>query len=631
MNSSVYNAAYFESSLAAWHRLSLPTFAAFLSTAVADTCPQPVLDLGCGVGTYGQILRQYGKAVVGCEGAAEAVTRARATGWYEQVLCLDLETVSAAQLGGPYALVFCTEVIEHLSDERRFCQLLAELVAPGGRLVLTTTTYHFYLFYYLLCAVPRQRDAYRRFLRGCWEDRAADQFVQALWSLTGGHYHGFRAGRLLERLIEGGFRIEHWRYANVQPVVPLAALADPRFQVGPRRWLTPVLAAFGRTINAACRRTNAYGANILVAARKEPACTRKKEEFFLTVEEKKSPVHVPPHVVYLTPTCRPYGGTRIIFQHAEGLQARGYRVTVVGPDPPPDWYPYQITYVQAPLDQPGAIPAADICVGTFWSTVEPAYRSRARHVFHLCQGFEGVHKEYASILERIDAAYRLPIPKILISAHLEPILIQRYGCRCYFLGQAVDSAVFTPGEYHAIANPLRVGVVGPFAVRSKGIPEVLRGLALARQVGYELEVHRASIDPLDETEAQLGVTDCFFHNLDTAGMVAFYRRLDVLFYSSYDEEGFPLPPLEAMACGVPVALTRIRPFAVLPDAAVLRYPPGDPEAVVPVIAALTDSARRKALREAGIACARTYTLDRVLDRLESAFRAEGAPVVTLIR
>jgi glycosyltransferase involved in cell wall biosynthesis len=328
----------------------------------------------------------------------------------------------------------------------------------------------------------------------------------------------------------------------------------------------------------------------------------------------------------LIPTCRPYGGIRVAFQHAEGLLERGYEVTVVGPDPPPDWYPHKITYLQTPIGQPRAVPAADICIGTFWNTIEPAYMSGARHVFHLCQGFEGVHREYAPILEQIDAAYRLPIPKLLVSAHLEPILTERYGCRCYLLGQAVDSTIFAPGEFRAMARPLRVGVVGPFAVRSKGIAEALHGLALARRAGYELEVYHASIDPLDEHEAQLGVTDHFFHHLNTAGMVEFYRRLDAFLYTSYDEEGFPLPPLEAMACGVPVALTTIRPFAVLPDTAVLRYPPGEPEALVPVIAALSNPERRKAMREAGVVCARSYTLGKVLDRLQAAFRAEGAPV-----
>lgn len=337
--------------------------------------------------------------------------------------------------------------------------------------------------------------------------------------------------------------------------------------------------------------------------------------------------HAAPHVVYLTPSSTPYGGIRIIFQHAEGLRSRGYRVTVLGPDPPPQWYPCTISYIQASLEQPGVIPQADICIGTFWTTMKAAYTSGAAHVFHLSQGFEGVHREYAPLLDQIDAAYQLPIPKLLISSHLEQILSKRYGCRCHFIGQAVDSNIFTPGPFRPTASPLHVGVVGPFGVRSKGIVEALRGLALARQAGYVLEVYRASIDPLEESETQVGVTDHFFHHLDTLGMVRFYQNLDVYLHPSHDEEGFPLPPLEAMACGVPVALTTIRPFAVLPDNTVLRYPYGEPKAVVPVIAAMTDPDKRRILREAGLACARSYTLDKVLDRMEAAFAAERAPVV----
>jgi hypothetical protein len=45
-----------------------------------------------------------------------------------------------------------------------------------------------------------------------------------------------------------------------------------------------------------------------------------------------------------------------------------------------------------------------------------------------------------------------------------------------------------------------------------------------------------------------------------------------------------------------------------------------------VIAALTDPDRRQSLREAGLACARAHTIGKVLDRLEAAFAAEGAPI-----
>ncbi|HKV11011.1 MAG TPA: glycosyltransferase family 4 protein [Thermoanaerobaculia bacterium] len=335
----------------------------------------------------------------------------------------------------------------------------------------------------------------------------------------------------------------------------------------------------------------------------------------------------PPTIVYVLPTSQLHGGIRVVFEHAEGLAGRGYDVRVVGPEPAPDWHPVRVPYTQIPLYEPGAIPAADVCIGTFWSTVGPACLSGSRRVFHLCQGFEGVHREYAPILPQIDEVYRLPVPKLLISRHLEPVLSERYGCRCHFIGQALDSQRFSPGPPRSPDSTLRIGVVGPFGIRSKGIPEALRGLRLARERGMPVTVWRASADPLSSPEEEIGVTDRFFHRLDTPGMADFYRSLDAYVYSSYDEEGFPLPPLEAMACGVPVAITEIRPFAVYPQDAALRYPPGEPEALVPVVEQLFDLQKRRALAEAGLAYAQSLTLDKVLDRLEAAFAAEGAAVL----
>jgi glycosyltransferase involved in cell wall biosynthesis len=332
-------------------------------------------------------------------------------------------------------------------------------------------------------------------------------------------------------------------------------------------------------------------------------------------------------LLYLLPTSELYGGIRVVLEHAEGMARRGWAVTVAGPAPAPDWHPLSVPYRQVDLDRPETLPPADVIVATFWTTVSAAHAAAAPQVFHFCQGYEGVHREYAPILPRIDAVYRLPIPKLLISAHLEPVLAERYGCRTYLVGQAIDGALFSPGGFRDQPRPLRVGVVGPFGVRSKGIAELLAGLALARRRGIELEVHRASAEPQTAEEAALGVVDRFEHRLPTAAMPGFYRRLDAYVHPSHDEEGFPLPPLEAMASGVPVAVTAIRSFAVVPDTAVLRYPWGEPSAVPEVVAALADPPTRRRLRAAGLAYAASMTLDRVLDRVEAAFAAEGAPVV----
>lgn len=329
-----------------------------------------------------------------------------------------------------------------------------------------------------------------------------------------------------------------------------------------------------------------------------------------------------PRVVCVLPGTGIYGGVRVVFEIADALLDRGYEVQVVGPEPAPDWHEHRAPYRQVDLAAPGAVPAADICIATFWTTVAAGVASGSTLTFQFCQGFEGVHREYAPLLPRIDATYRLPIPKLVIARHLETVLLERYGIRPHWLGQSIDTDLFRPGELREAAVPLRVGVVGPYGLRPKGIGELLAGLGMARERGLAIEVHHASSDPMQPGEAAMGVTDRFHHHLSTRQMAEFYRGVDVYFHPSHDEEGYPLPPLEAMACGVPVALTTIRSFSHFTDAEVLRFPPGTPEAIPPLVERFLDPDLRRRMRAAGLECARSHTRAKLMDRLEAAFAAE---------
>jgi glycosyltransferase involved in cell wall biosynthesis len=170
-----------------------------------------------------------------------------------------------------------------------------------------------------------------------------------------------------------------------------------------------------------------------------------------------------------------------------------------------------------------------------------------------------------------------------------------------------------------------VGVVGSWAVRPKGIPAALAGLALARQRGLELEVWRASAEPLEAAERALGVTSHYRQRLSTCEMGAFYRQLDALVFPSLDEEGFGLPVLEAMACGLAVAASDIAPLRAVPQDALLRFTPGDPEAVADAVARLLEPSTRRRLASHGRRWATTMTPDRMVDRVLAALVAEGAP------
>ena len=98
------------------------------------------LDLGCGAGAFTAALAEAGTDAVGVEIAEAALARARAAHG-ELVFRL-------ARLDGPlpfgegaFDLVWASEVIEHVADTERWLMEVRRVMAPGGRLLLTTPSH----------------------------------------------------------------------------------------------------------------------------------------------------------------------------------------------------------------------------------------------------------------------------------------------------------------------------------------------------------------------------------------------------------------------------------------------------------------------------------------------------------
>ncbi len=98
-------------------------------------------------------------------------------------------------------------------------------------------------------------------------------------------------------------------------------------------------------------------------------------------------------IAYLLPNTDLHGGNRVPMDQGDELIRRGYEVEIWSPSDPPDWHESTVRFVQADIFG-GELPRPDICIATFWPTVAPACATGASRVFHLCQGFEGMHKEY---------------------------------------------------------------------------------------------------------------------------------------------------------------------------------------------------------------------------------------------
>lgn len=330
---------------------------------------------------------------------------------------------------------------------------------------------------------------------------------------------------------------------------------------------------------------------------------------------------------FVVPTSDLHGGIRIPLELAEWLADSGWVTRVVGPGPRPDWHQTKVPWFSCDLEGSEPVPRADVTIATFHTTVAPALASGSPFTFHLCQGYEGLFNEYADIKDAIDSAYRAPIPKLAVSHYLEAVLAENYpNIICHYIGEAVDPRVFFPLGFRKNATPLRVGLVGTFSARVKGIREGLEGLRLARERGLELEVHRASAEPIQDEEAALGITDKFRHRLPTVSMPGFYADVDVLLFPSTEHEGFGLPVLEAMSCGVPVVHGDIPSLRDLPEGSTIRYPVGDSEALADAVSLLADPEKRRRMRSRGLSAADEFRPHSLVTRFEEALRNEGCPM-----
>jgi 2-polyprenyl-6-hydroxyphenyl methylase / 3-demethylubiquinone-9 3-methyltransferase len=154
-----------------------------------------VLDVGCGGGLLAESLARAGAAVTAIDLAPGMIEVARLHA-AESALEIDYRVCEAGtllpQAAGAFEVITCMEVLEHVPQPDALVETLAQLLAPGGTLILSTLNRNLRSFLtaivggeYLLGLIPRGTHEYERLIRPAELARWARAAGLTLAELTG--------------------------------------------------------------------------------------------------------------------------------------------------------------------------------------------------------------------------------------------------------------------------------------------------------------------------------------------------------------------------------------------------------------------------------------------------------------
>jgi glycosyltransferase involved in cell wall biosynthesis len=350
-----------------------------------------------------------------------------------------------------------------------------------------------------------------------------------------------------------------------------------------------------------------------------------------------------PKITFLLPGSAtvPAGGFKVVYEYANHLVRRGYRVTIVHPATPLgdnpwkvsaktglvyyrrmvdkrylplDWFPLEaaVEALWVPALAERYIPDADILVATSWETAEWAvgYSESKGVKNYLIQHLE----TWGGPASRVLATWKAPMKKIVIARWLLDVATE--------MG---ETAVCIPNGL----DFSRFGIEVPIEARSpshvmmlyhhqdwKGSKDGLEALTIARQRVPEL---RATLFGVPSTIS--GAPSWIeYHHKPSQKHLRFLYNQAAIFIAPNWTEGWGLPQNEAMMCGAALVATDTgghREYAIHEQTALVSDPKDAPALAANVLRLIHDQGLRVKLAKAGGKFLQQFTWKRATDAFEA--------------
>lgn len=334
------------------------------------------------------------------------------------------------------------------------------------------------------------------------------------------------------------------------------------------------------------------------------------------------------------------GGNRIILEHANRLAGRGHLVEIwssVKPEKLPfhcEAPVYHFTDNQFPnssdiavITEEGFVPAI------FQKTLAGKYFFLAQHDMELVAESVG-YKEIQESIKKFFQTSPFKCEIISVSSWVQKRLQDKYHKNSFLIPNGIDIRLFHPTE--PLLKTSEPSLIFCFDDQNwKGAIDALGAISIVKQrikncrviiISAKFPRMGTFIDGKLEEITGFSWPVVYFHRPNQEDLAAIYSSGDVFFSSSW-YEGFGLPGLEAMACGVPVVTTDsggVREYAVPYETAVV-VPPKNPEALAEgILRILSDKPLQEKLVRNGLEkVKKDFSWDPIIERLENLFLGES--------
>jgi glycosyltransferase involved in cell wall biosynthesis len=272
------------------------------------------------------------------------------------------------------------------------------------------------------------------------------------------------------------------------------------------------------------------------------------------------------------------------------------------------------------------MPDCDINVATISYSGYAVSRSQKGVPFHYYMHYEPLVREEGYKKKIIEESYYLPTQKIVNSSWLSEQIKERTGQDVVGLVfPAIDHNIFYPRkEKPAERKGQKIKIVSLAKYKWwKGLPDALKAIQMVRNRGYDVDFQtfggRFDKNTLPEEVRDIAFT--FVGSKVNDQLAEFYSDADILISASYFES-FPLPPIEAMACGTPVVTTvyGTEDYAFNRKNALVVEPKKPEEMAEAIIELIENEPLYNQLREEGIKTAKSFSWEKAADKMEEFFK-----------